>query len=74
MLVYSRKLEVVNALLEHNFNGSAILDRCGKTCIHIAAKTGSIEMLNKLAVGNRQIALATDSIGRDMLDFAAAAG
>jgi ankyrin repeat protein len=72
--VYSRKLEVVNALLEHNFNGTAIPDYSGRTCIHVAANTGSIEMLNKLTVSNKQIALVTDSAGSGALESAAAAG
>ncbi len=72
--VYSRKLEVVDALLEHNFNGTAIPDSGGETCIHVAAETGSVEMLNKLTAGNKQIALALDSIGCNALDLAAGAG
>ena len=72
--VLSRKVEVVDAFLEYGFNGTAIPDELGATCIHIAAATGSIDMLNKLTAGNNKIALATNSIGCNALVFAATAG
>jgi len=72
--VESGKLEVVDAFLDHGFDGVAITDDSGKTCIHVAASKGNVEMLKRLTMTNKQIALATNCMGSSALDFAAWSG
>lgn len=75
--VDKKRPEVIDLFLKRGFDGTSIPDRQKTTCLHYAARTGSIELFNTI-IGNvvDQLAavLATDCLGRDVLHFAAGAG
>ena len=73
--VRSRKVEVVNLFLERGFNGCNIPDKTGTNCFHLAAQSGSVNMLKKLITfvdipSIRQV----NCVGQDVMIYASNGG
>jgi ankyrin repeat protein len=72
--VESNKPDVIDLFMSRNMDGTAIPDRNGRTCLHVAAWYGFIDMFAKLFSMNKDVIYSLDYLNQDVMQFAAGNG
>jgi ankyrin repeat protein len=69
--VVRQRMDIVDLFLDRGLDGSTIPDAWGSTCAHHAAGTGNVALLRKLLARNIDSVYAVNSLGQDLLHYAA---